>query len=187
MKQITYVGRLIYAKGVQDLLKAFAVLTATHNDIQLLIIGEGNYKSDLYLKTTELRLHDKVFFLGEKSSREIVKILKRTAVFVNPSYSEGMPTSVMEAAACGCSIVATDVGGTDEIIINGATGLLVQPGSDCLYSAIDYMLKNEQRAKEMGKAAQRHVKQMFNWDKIVNQYETVLNSVLLNVLNASIW
>lgn len=110
-KIITFVGRLIEAKGVQDLITAF---NGVKNEIKvkLLIAGEGNYKGQLVQLTLG---EDDIIFLGEKGEEEIIDILSITDVFVNPSYSEGLPTSVLEAAACGCAIIATDVGGTKEI------------------------------------------------------------------------
>jgi len=110
-KIITFIGRLIYAKGVQDLISVFPKIKEKCPKTKLLIVGEGDYKQHLEKLSNKDR---DIIFLGRRD--DIVDILNITNVFVNPSYSEGMPTSVLEAAAVGVPIVATDVGGTREVI-----------------------------------------------------------------------
>jgi len=110
-KIITYVGRLIYAKGVQDLISIFPSIKEKYPKSKLLIVGDGDYKNEL----EKLKNGDEdIIFLGQRD--DVVDILNITDVFVNPSYSEGMPTTILEASSVGISIVATNVGGTKEII-----------------------------------------------------------------------
>ncbi|PIN81804.1 hypothetical protein COV13_00230 [Candidatus Woesearchaeota archaeon CG10_big_fil_rev_8_21_14_0_10_32_9] len=109
-KIITYVGRLIYAKGIQDLIQA----TTEMKSVQLIIIGEGPYRQKLEQLAKET--NQKIIFTGELDKQQVIEYLSISDLFVNPSYSEGLPTSVLEAAAIGVPIIATDVGGTREII-----------------------------------------------------------------------
>jgi glycosyltransferase involved in cell wall biosynthesis len=114
---VTYCGRLIYAKGVQDLIH---VCTKFKN-VDLLIIGNGNYQD----KLANMSIGNvNIFFLGSMNKDQIRDVLSITDIFVNPSYSEGLPTSVLEAGACECAIIASDVGGTGEIISDCRDGLL---------------------------------------------------------------
>ena len=99
--------------------------------------------------------------------------MKTTDIFVNPSYSEGLPTSVLEACAAGCAVVATDVGGTDEIIFDGSTGFLVKPGDQQgLTDKINYLLENKPVRDTFGKNAKTHVMDNFSWDQIMGQWMT---------------
>lgn len=91
---ITFVGRLIYAKGVQDLIIVFTELKKTYHNIKLIIIGDGNYKTDLEELSMTLGVQNDVLFTGEKNKEEIVEFLSIYDIFVNPSYSEGLPTSL---------------------------------------------------------------------------------------------
>lgn len=178
-KIITFIGRLIEAKGVQDLITAFKEVK-NKAKVMLLIVGNGNYKDQLM----ELATGDKdILFLGGKNEEEIVDLLNITDIFVNPSYSEGLPTSVLEAAACGCRIIATDVGGTKEI--KGEANQ--NSNSFFLYKAGKIVqLKNQLIffLKEEGLAENQHMPfaparsmNVFSWDVIAGKYCLFLNSI----------
>jgi glycosyltransferase involved in cell wall biosynthesis len=173
-KYITFVGRLIYAKGVQDLLCAFRNIGRP--DLRLRIVGDGNYRSQLEQYAKDWGIEDRVKFYGER--KDVIDILEESDIFVNPSYSEGLPTSVMEAASVGLPIVATDVGGTNEIIRNMESGLLIPPGQpDMIAGAIKVLLHDERYAKVMGIRAKITVMAKFNWDYIAHQYESLIKEV----------
>lgn len=168
---ITFVGRLIYAKGVQDLISAFPDVKKVASDAELLIVGDGAYRSELETLTLKTGYAQNIRFLGERPLTEIVKILNATDIFVNPSYSEGFPTSVLEAAAISKPIVATDVGGTKEIIKNGETGLLIQPyQSEQIAQALSLLASDKQMAGELGKRVRCLVEEKFDWDKLVDSW-----------------
>ncbi len=174
-RYITFVGRLIYAKGVQDLLCAFRNIGRP--DLRLRIVGDGNYRSQLEQYAKDWGIEGRVKFYGER--KDVIDILEESDIFVNPSYSEGLPTSVMEAASVGLPIVATDVGGTDEIIKNMESGILIPPGQpDMIAGAIKVLLHDERYARVMGLNAKRNVMEKFNWDAITEQYENLLKEVL---------
>lgn len=167
-KIIAFIGRLIEAKGVQDLITAFKEVK-NKAKVKLLIVGSGNYKNQLM----KIAVEDKdILFLGEKNEEEIVDLLNITDIFVNPSYSEGLPTSVLEAAACGCAIIATDVGGTKEILNECYEASLIQSGDiNSLNKKInEFLISN---IKTVDKTLS---KKLFNWDDISNKYQIFLSS-----------
>jgi glycosyltransferase involved in cell wall biosynthesis len=177
-RYIIFVGRLIYAKGVQDLIEAFAILIKERKDLRLRIVGDGNYYQELIKQRNQLPYDDwnKVTFYGER--KDVIDLLEEADIFVNPSYSEGLPTSVMEAASVGLPIIATDVGGTREIIKNGESGLLIKPGQPKMIAgAIKVLLHDERYAKVMGMRAKITVMAKFNWDYITHQYQSLLKEV----------
>ena len=143
---ITFIGRLIYAKGVQDLIEAFRRIPG--DNLVLNIVGGGNYEKTLRnLASGDSRIK----FLGEMNRLHIRNILNKTDIFVNPSYSEGMPYSVLEAASMKCAVVATDVGGTGKIIKNGVSGLLVEPGDvSTLYDKLNKLIGDERLRTRLG-------------------------------------
>ncbi len=169
---ITYVGRLVYGKGVQDLLSIFPEL---QGDVQLIIIGDGPYRGELEALARQVD-SSRILFVGEQRPETIPGILKSTGIFVNPSYSEGLPTSVLEACAAGCAVVATDVGGTDEIILDGVTGFLVKPGDrEGLAEKINFLLENRSTREILGKNARAYVMDNFSWDRIIRQWMVEIN------------
>ncbi len=160
---ISYVGRLIYAKGIQDLIEALWTVQRA----LLLVVGKGPYIKELKKLAREKRVD--VMFLGERKADEIIKYLNASDVFVNPSYSEGLPTSVLEAGACGVPVIATDVGGTREII--GEQGFLVKPHDVQALRKKIFILKRDKELRErFGKGIREKIKKEFDWDVGVDRY-----------------
>jgi len=123
-----FLGRLAPVKGVDNLIKAFASAKAKVPGSRLLIVGDGPRKKELHVLARELALDGDIIFRGEAEHETAMLLLAAADVFVNPSYAEGGPTTVLEAAVLGKAIVATDVGGTPEIITDGVSGILVPAG-----------------------------------------------------------
>jgi glycosyltransferase involved in cell wall biosynthesis len=150
---ILFVGRIIFPKGIQDLLEA----TKHLKDVKVIIIGDGNYLSELK------KQYPWATYLGNKGHDEIIPYLALTDIFVNPSYAEGLPTSVLEAGAAGLPIIATDVGGTREIIQDGKNGYLIKPKDvDGLKRKLIKLLDDTRLKSKFGKNIQVTVKQNFD-------------------------
>jgi len=180
---ITYIGRLIYAKGVQDLLSVFPGIKG---DVQLLIVGDGPYRSELEALAYHGHISN-ITFSGEQRPENIPSILKSTDIFVNPSYSEGLPTSVLEACAAGCAVIATDVGGTEEIIHDGLTGFLIKPGDrQELADKIGLLLRDKAVRETVGKNAQVYVMENFSWDQIMGWWITEMRHLESDVVHTEI-
>ena len=168
-KIITFIGRLIYAKGVQDLISVFPKIKEKYPKIKLLIIGDGNYKMEL-----EKISNDKdIIFLGQR--KDIIDILNITDIFINPSYSEGLPTSVLEAGAIGLPVIATDVGGTKEIITNQKTGLLIKKKNlKEIKETIIFMLDHPQKMDDYKDNLNKLIKNKFDWEIIFKKWKNIL-------------
>jgi len=168
---ITFIGRLIYAKGVQDLIEAFRRIPG--DNLVLNIVGGGNYEKTLRnLASGDSRIK----FLGEMNRLHIRNILNKTDIFVNPSYSEGMPYSVLEAASMKCAVVATDVGGTREIIRGGVSGYLIGAKNVEMLASKTNMLINDKHLRNMfGNAARKSVLNFVKTNR--KQYDTVLETL----------
>lgn len=178
-KVITFVGRIIAAKGVQDLIAVFKEIRQGHK-VKLIVIGSGNFLQELKKEAGD---SPDVLFAGEKSEEEIIDLLSITDIFVNPSYSEGLPTSVLEAASCGCPIIATDVGGTKEIIQHGKNGLLFRAkDTGQLSSMIKSLLDNNQARLQYGANARETVESKFDWDMLATQYVLFLNKQVSSIM-----
>jgi len=181
---ITFVGRLIYAKGVQDLISAFPMIKETVPNVKLLIVGDGPYRCQLEDLTAGTGCDKDIKFLGQKTQDQIIEILSATDIFTHPSYSEGLGTSVMEAASIGLPIIATDVGGTREIIEHGETGLLIKAREPRqIAEAVSLLAGNKQAAPEnlarkLGKSARLKIVNNYSWQDTVMKTMQVYQEIL---------
>jgi glycosyltransferase involved in cell wall biosynthesis len=176
---VTFVGRLIYAKGAQDLISAFSRIKDTAPEAKLLIVGDGPYRAELEKMARQTDCSSSIFFLGQKKQTELIEILSATDIFVNPSYSEGLPTSVMEAASIGLPIIATDVGGTREIITTDKIGILVKARDvGQLAEELRRLCANAELREKLGENARIFAERKFNWDKITGEYIKLYTSLV---------
>jgi glycosyltransferase involved in cell wall biosynthesis len=171
-EKIVFVGRLIEQKGVQDLIKAFIELNLKNTKLE--IIGNGFYLSKLKKLA---RKNINIIFKGELNQNQIKKVLESTTIFVNPSYLEGTPTSVLEAAAARLPIIATDVGGTSEIIANNQTGFLIKPKDiEELKIKIEMLLASRTLQQRFAKNAQQRVKTQFSFRHNIKKIIMILKA-----------
>ena len=156
-------------KGVRFLLEATKTLQEKLG-FQLIIVGTG--KDEKRLKSIARKQHINARFLGERAdAREILRVMD---VFVLASLYEGLPVSILEAMAAGIPVVATNIGGIKEVVLNGKTGFLVKPGnSSALADKIKEVLENEEMGKKFGKLGFKRVKEEFSIDKTVNRIENL--------------
>lgn len=176
---ITFVGRLIYAKGVQDLISAFSKIKDTAPEVKLLIVGDGPYRANLENLAYQTDCAGSILFLGQRNQDEVIDVLSATDIFINPSYSEGLGISVMEAASIGLPIIATDVGGTREIITTDKTGILVKAGDvGQLAEELCRLCANAELREKLGKNARILAERKFNWDKITGEYIKLYTSLV---------
>ena len=156
--RLLYVGNLILGKGVHFLLKALSDVVREYPDVKLTIVGSGPKEPDLKNLADKLGLNPHVVFLGRIPHNEIPTIMHEADLFVLPSLSEATPRAVMEAMAMELPVVATRVGGIPEMVEDGYTGLVVEPGnSRQLAIAICQALSDPVWAKEAGRLGKQHV------------------------------
>ncbi len=174
---IGFVGRLIDGKGVFDLIEAFSQLNSPTSICA--IIGDGPERAQLEKFIAQKKLEDKVVLLGEKPFAEAMALLKSFDIFVNPSYTEGIPTAVIEAALCRKAIIATDVGGTREIITGKNDGFLIAPHDiDALHQKLSLLLEDATLRHSLGEQAFLGVQKKFDWHHATEEYLTLFHKLL---------
>lgn len=172
-----YVGRLSPEKDVGTLLRAAALVVKRVPRFRLRIAGTGPCEAELRGLSRSSGLESCVEFLGEV--RDVPALLDGASLFVLPSITEGLPLTVLEAMAAGLPVVATAVGGTPEVVVDGETGLLVPAFADeRLAEAIVRSLLDAQRAAAMGRAGRRRVADLFEVRTMVSRYESMYHGVL---------
>ncbi|MFH1590536.1 MAG: glycosyltransferase [archaeon] len=161
---ILCVSRLIERKGIGYLLKAVSIL----DDVQVVIIGEGNREEQLKALSRKLFIENRVKFLGYVPHHKIRKHYNDADVFVLPSLNEGMSNTLLEAMACGLPLIVTNTGGTKELI-NG-NGMIVRKKS--VKDLVDSIKKLHDDRKLLGVLGKqsRTLAENMSWKKAAESY-----------------
>lgn len=161
--RILSVGRLVAVKAFEDLIRACAVLRERGLEFRCVIVGDGPLRAELEALRCELDLEAQVAFAGTIPHERLPECYARSDLFVLASVSEGIPVVLMEAMACGLPVVATRIVGIPELVEEGVTGYLVQPGHpDRLASAILRLVELPDRGKGMGERGRARVIRSFD-------------------------
>jgi len=162
---ISYIGRLTASKGAKELPQ---IASAIHKEIpeaKFRIIGDGPFFPWI---TEKMGQYAQVY--GRISHDRIPEILQDTHILILPSHMEGMPLVVLEALASGVPVVAYDVGGVSEIVINDKTGFTVNVGKvDDLVQKTLLLIKNHQKRLEMGLNGRKIIEKNHSWEKVVEE------------------
>lgn len=160
---IATAGRLSPEKAQANLIAAFSLFCNRHNRVHLVICGDGPLRDALEKKSTASGCRN-VHFLGHRT--DLDKLMPIFDVFVLPSLTEGLPNVLLEAAACRVPMVATRVGGVPEIITEGASGWLVEPGDvRQLALAIEQSVVDRDKAQQFADQAFRQIEARFGFQE----------------------
>lgn len=164
------VARLCPEKDHATLLRATALVMRQEPNFRLRIAGDGPCRNDLQALAAQLQLGPGVEFVG--LARDVPALLKQARLYVLSSISEGVSLTLLEAMASGLPIVATRVGGTPEVVIDGETGLLVPAGdAERLAAALLQLWRDDRAGRSMGCAGRRRVQERFDVRRMVARYE----------------
>lgn len=173
--KLVFTGRLSALKGIYDLIEAVKVTQSS--SFKLHIYGDGNVKRvkglvEKYGLETQVILHDWV------SPDSIIKILDTSHILVLPSYYEGLPMAVLEAMGRGLPVIATDVGGIPEAVIDRENGFIIKPGDiKMLADRISTLADDPGLREKMGRRSLEIVRQKFSVNKIGQQLEDLYREV----------
>ncbi|MFH1898234.1 MAG: GT4 family glycosyltransferase PelF [Candidatus Desantisbacteria bacterium] len=171
------VGRIAPVKDQKTLIYAFAEVIKHIPDIKLVIVGDGESRIELEGIAANLKLSENIRFLGMRF--DIPELLAIMDLFVLPSLHEGISITLLEAMASGLPVIATNVGGNPEVVLNGKTGVLVPPDNpEALAEEIIILLKNEQTRKNYGMSGRKIVQESFSLEKMINNHEELYISCL---------
>jgi glycosyltransferase involved in cell wall biosynthesis len=168
------VARLVKEKGIWELLEAFHELRSRVPDVWLALVGGGPLRRGVEEWVATRDLQDAVILAGSQDPERVVDWLRAADAFVLPSFSEGLPNSVLEAMACGLPVIATTVGGIPEAVADGEDGLLVEAGDVVGLMAALWQLATDRELREsMGQRGLDKVKTEFSWISTVECLRTV--------------
>ena len=158
---MTMVGTFKRQKGHRYLVEAAVALVPRFPTLHILLVGDGELADRVRAQVLDAGLSDHVHFLGTR--RDVPELLSLSDSFVLPSLWEGLPVALTEAMASGLPVVATGVSGTSQVVIDGETGLLVQPADEAaLAEAIDRLLSDPVLAAELGAAGRARIAESYS-------------------------
>jgi len=175
------VGRLEKVKDHSNLVRAFIRLVESvpeaRQRLRLVIIGEGSLRTEIESLLNEAGLRDLAWLPGARD--DVPELLRTMDVFVLPSQAEGISNTILEAMACSLPVVATEVGGNAELVVEGETGRRV-PASDpqALAAAMRELIDDPKRMSAYGAAGRRRVEERFSMDAMTAAYLKVYDAVL---------
>lgn len=171
------VARLSPEKDGTTLLQAVRLASRLVPELRLMIVGDGNERRMLESLSRELRIFDRVLFLGERG--DIPDLLAQSGFFVSASLTEGISLTLLEAMAVGLPVLTTSVGGNPEVVLDGVTGRLVPAGNaDALAAGMVRMCREQDRWPDMGRAGRARVAEHFTVGRMVREYEDLYQSLV---------
>lgn len=189
------VGRITPEKGLHVVIEAFNSLGSKYPDLELCLVGQeritpveflielsddarvrslkafypGSYKKRI-MESLAPALSSRVNFSGHVSHAEMISKYSEATIFINASYYESFGIPIAEAMACGLPVIAARAGGVPEIVENGLSGLLVEPGNaGDLASAVSELLENRKEREAFARAGRERISEHFNWDTIAGE------------------
>jgi glycosyltransferase involved in cell wall biosynthesis len=172
------VGRFVPAKDYPNMLRAFAQVAGRLPGTVLLLVGRGSLQAETEALAKSLGVGSQVRFLGVR--QDVPELMSAADGYVLSSAWEGMPIVLLEAAAAALPIVATAVGGNEEVVRNGETGFLVAPGDDAALASamvrLAGMAQGERRA--MGERGREYVRTHYGLSRVVDRWEALYREVL---------
>jgi glycosyltransferase involved in cell wall biosynthesis len=174
---ILCVSRVTPRKGIRFLIQAFGVLSKRYDYIKLVIVGDGNERDSLENLVQGMGLKDKVVFTGPVLHEKVFEYYQKSNIFVLPSLNEGMSNTMLEALACGMPLIATDTGGTRELVLNNKNGFIVKMrDSNDLVEKIEKFLLDKSLEEKMSRES-RALSEKFSWEVVAKKYTDLYKEI----------
>lgn len=174
---IAAIGQLIPRKGHRYLLDAMVGLKRRVSSVRLVVFGQGKLEDELKAQAAELQLGEAVRFAGFRD--DLDDTLGGFDIVVHPALREGLGVAMLKASAAGVPVIAFDVAGSREAVINGETGMLVTPkDAVALENAIFQLVQNSALRKKYGEAARERMRREFSIEAMVDKHLQLYSSIL---------
>jgi glycosyltransferase involved in cell wall biosynthesis len=171
--QIVSVGRFVKQKDQQLLVQAMMKINRPY---KLVFVGDGPTRADVEADVARAGLESQIVFAG--NSREVEQILSKSHIFVLPSRWEGFPITILEAMRAGLPVIASDVGGVREAVVDGHTGFLARPEIvHDLQQHIDSLLQSSALRGTLGSNGRQRFLKMFTRDKMLESIRSIYHQI----------
>ncbi|WP_048051627.1 glycosyltransferase [Methanosarcina soligelidi] len=170
-KIILYLGRIHKIKGIDILINSFSKVMNKYDNVKLILVGpDDGFSSVLNKQIESLKLNDKILFIGSLYDRDKLEAYVDADIFVLPSYSEGFPTTVLEACACETSVIISNTCSITDIIDN-KVGYVVNLKDNQLCDLILDLLVNDDLRTKFATEGRKLVAENFDWSTICKKIE----------------
>ncbi len=178
---VTMVSRMLWPKGVQELVDAARILKQKQYPVKIRLVGLPDTSSRVSVSHADLQaFHDEGIIEWLGFQEDIPVVWRQSHIAILPSYyREGIPRSLLEAASCGRAIITTDMPGCREIVRNSENGILIAPkNTQAIVDAIITLIDNPEIRQEMGVAGRRMIEQDFTEEQVVSETLSVYELLL---------
>ncbi len=172
--KVLFIGRLIPRKGFQRVVRALPrVRELTSKPFEVEVVGSGAAQGDLNHLAEELGVSDLLHYVGTVPYDQLEKSYQYADIFVLTSLSEGMPSVILEAMGCGLPIIASDVGGNNEIVREGENGYLIKgDDTDLIAARLAALINDDALRTRLGRQS-RAFSLQYDWEKIMGEYNAL--------------
>lgn len=176
--KLLFLSRFVKEKGIYELLEAFKSILSANNNVKLIFAGAGPEEYKMKKWVSNERLGDKIEFKGYLRDDSKAKTLNFSHIFILPSYSEGLPVSLLEAMAAGMAIITTPVGGVPDIIEHNKNGILldVKVTADNVKKAIETLLNSPGTIRDMGEINRIEAWEKYEGPVVTRYFEDIYKS-----------
>ena len=180
-KQFIYLGRLVFYKNIEVLIKAIKIVKNEDKEIKLIIVGGGPQLKNIQKKIEELDLQDNIVTKGYVNTKEKFDLLSESNALLFPSLCEGFGLVILEAFSQNKPVVASNIRPMSDVIEHEKTGYVLDPNDENIWAEhIIKLIKNYQESQKMGKNGNEVLKTKYNQDvmyeKLIKMYNGVLNT-----------
>jgi glycosyltransferase involved in cell wall biosynthesis len=169
-------SRLVTKNAVGDIIAALPLLPT---NVRFAIAGQGNLEEKLKAQVAELKLENRVIFLGQRLYSELPQYLQAADIFIRPSLSEGMGNSFIEAMAAGIPVIATPVGGIPDFLKDKETGIFVNVSDPKdIAEKVQLLIQNPELKNKITAQAKKLVTDRYDWSRISEDMNHVFKQVL---------
>lgn len=173
------VGSLGHRKGTYDLLKAIPLVLDQLPNAKFILVGDGDVEIVRGIVENN-NLARNVIVMGWQDSERVKELYLNSSIFVLPSYSEGMPMAILEAMSFGLPVVSTSVNGIPDVVIDGETGFLIEPGKiDALSNMLLKLLSDGELREDMGSKGKQRVEDLFSHNAVIKDFIAVYDQIIL--------
>ncbi|MFB3079016.1 MAG: glycosyltransferase family 4 protein [Lysobacterales bacterium] len=167
-------GRLFPQKGFDVAISAMALLSDRFPQLRLVIAGDGPERSKLERQIAEFGLTEQVELVGWVAPDKIPALINTSMAVLMPSRWEGLPSVALQAGVMARPLVATEVGGLREVVVDQQTGIVVEPeDSEGVADAVAFLVAHPEAATRMGQNARYRVQTEFSWQRCVDAYDAL--------------
>lgn len=181
VRRLTYLGRLTREKGLFEAVAAMKIIAADPNlgEIEFIIAGSGSDRMALENSIKEMGLIHRVRIIDPLFGSEKVRFLQTSDVFLFPSYHEGLPYSILESLAAGTPVIASNVGGIPDAVIDGIHGLLIEPRDPVqIADAIRKLASNSDLVRTMSQNCLSRSREFYGLERLATQFDNLYASVI---------